>query len=495
MSKNWVFAVALIVLITKCSAANPGMKISRSLEDASSLIRDLIPIAAEYISASNLGSLNFNTVDNGINVAVTAKNIALTNSTINPSNVSLIIEQPNWFNITFYNFTGDLSFQYSEYNTSKNINKTGTADAFFTGVLIMDAEIQNDDGIPQLYTDVITLSIYEITFQNLNFSTNLTTQFTTRIVNFLQANTGLVFLQAFESRINGYTQSLNWFPQVPDLPIYLNSLWIGTPAISYNPAYPCSNNYVTIWYNGTFVTQDDTSAKMPSIAPSFTMPDRYTNPKGVGSSQIMISQYMLQSYYNAITAKYAYHFIQKLPDDYPNILTSTSGYYPELYQTYGNVPVNLNISTVGAPSVTIVPEIGILVSGTVDVQILTYNSLINQWSYPIYFKADILFLVTPQVKNGVLKGYAYNQKVTSVYNVNSIIGTVNTYNLRMLTADLLKSFIKSYNGSVFFPVFTLPYPSGTTFDNYHLRMESGYIVVDYDAILPLPVFQLQGLSC
>lgn len=126
------------------------------------------------------------------------------------------------------------------------------------------------------------------------------------------------------------------------------------------------------------MTHPSSSAVVPDINPAVSMPDRITTGAGTGYSQMMISQYMIQSYYNALMIKYPYYLVDDVPSNFPNILDTNSGYYPELLKTYGSTAVNLNISFPTAPQIVIIPSIGLKVKVISNVQVLAYNSQLNQ---------------------------------------------------------------------------------------------------------------------
>lgn len=224
---------------------------------------------------------------------------------------------------------------------------------------------------------------------------------------------------------------------------------------------------------------------MPGIVLPVEMPNRFVTTTPVGSSQIMVSEYLIESYYYGLLQATPHVFLDSLPVGFPKILSTDSGYFPELNKAYPSSPVNLNISFPVLPNISIIPNYGLLGRIAVNVQTLVYN--VNQWIYPLTFSLTIEYSVSLYFETNMIKAYSYRPLVKSVSILDSTIGTVNPYYLSQLGINLFKNFNMENGGIYFFPQFRLPYPSNSVFNNLRIRPQAGYIVVDYDVSIPDPV--------
>ncbi|CAG9329791.1 unnamed protein product [Blepharisma stoltei] len=488
LTKISFLAFVLCLSLVK-SAVTPGMVISRSFTDVANNIRAILPNALGDVSYTKLGKFNFTTLDSKTSVVCNITNIVLLNSTMKstPALVNVMISSPNFLNITLNNFTGTISYSYSE--VGKKINNTGTGYTTFTANLTFFTTVSYGNGLPIITINKLNYIITNYTQYNLtNLSTAIVTAIQTNLTSYLSNNATAFFIAAFQNQTNSYISRANYWPTLPGTKVKADLTWVAAPVINYNASLSCQNNYVSFWVNGT-VTTNSSSISIPTINPPVALPNRFTNSNAyVGQSQVFITQFTIDSYYYSTLKVYGHYTIDTLPTGFPNILNTNSGYFPELNKIYPNSPVTLNVTFYDTPRCYIIGGYGIQGKLPLTVQVLIYSQSTNEWSYPLAYNVTITFSVNIYFNQTVIVGYSYNPIISNLVQINSNaqVGNVNVYYLGRLTTDLFKQYMIFNEGSYLFPKIPFPYLSGTTFSNVRSRLMQGYIEVDYDPTIPTP---------
>jgi len=481
--------MSIILVLTSFVSAlgsNPGIKYSRSLSDTASEIRYMVPSVCENITTGVYPPLNFTSKEGWLPATVVLYNNMLVNSTIEPSSVDVVISEPNWMNWTISEFQGNATFKYNI--TVYGFNYQGDGWVWLQKAVVkLDSEISVKDQRPHVNVKVFDLEIKNMTTE-VTLGSDIVKDIEANLKKLFEEEAHRVLSSAYEERINQYFENTNYLQKIPGLNMGLSKLWEEVPKINYKEGALCSEDYVTFKFNGTVLPNGISYSDLPKLTPPVEMPDRFKSLGLVGESQLMVSKYTLESYYWALSKAYPHHLIKELPSNFPYILNTDSGYFPELDKVYKSAPMRLNLTFEDPPKIFVVSEQGIMGSVKVFVETLIYDEPI--WVYPMMFDIHLSYFLDLYIEDSMLKGDAYYPKVQYIKIKRSDVGQVNTYYLSQLAQDLFEGFVDMHTDVAFFPRLPLDYPIGTKFNNTQFRIMEDYIVVDYDAHFP----QLEPLN-
>lgn len=166
------------------------------------------------------------------------------------------------------------------------------------------------------------------------------------------------------------------------------------------------------------------------------------------------------------------------PKYFPFNLATDSGYFPEIFQNYGKLSIQLNITFPTLPYVKSIFGLGIQgnISPQVDVRVQKTGEVISVFS--VTFKLQ--YMINLYIDESyVLRGYPLRPSVLSIDLINSNIGPINQYYLNRLILDIFQ-LTANKNSGIFFSPLRLPYTYGTSFPKFFTRYYEGYIEVDYE---------------
>ena len=460
-------ALLLPLILTAVASANPGIKMSQDASSFARYLQSILPALVPPISISDLDDIYyksplgyFRTMDvNLTNIKVS--NIYFGNATV--LQVSLV--PPNRINLLAYNFTGSVSFHYSILGKGLSISGTGTG-IVSNSVLILNSTIGTNDGLPAL-----TVSVPEMTIRNVTLTltpipmqlyTDMQTHLATSISEYITTNATSRYQTLADDLVA--TNANRWTPV--NSMMVMDSSWTQAPLIVAN----ATSEYIVMYINGTIVP-NNTNYPGIDIAPAVAMPDRLPGGPGEGGVNYMISQYTLESY---MWSCYQYNNAMvsqtSLPLGFPFNLSTSSGYFPEIAQKYGqNTPLQLNLSLISEPKIGIDPRYGIYTSLRVQgVVILQQNSVVS-------FSASILYFSSLYISKSMFQGFPLSP-VVNLESVTSTIGQISNYYLGLFIKDFFTGAAKSSWNVYMFPAFPLlvtPQAAGA-----HFVRQPGYLAID-----------------
>lgn len=241
------------------------------------------------ISSEKLNPIFFSTYDGFRAVTINMTNIYLVNAEVSPDKISVQVTSPSYLYVIFYDFIGNLQFNYQEKGFA--MNKTGIAAATMNNAnLIFNLSIFESNSVPQVTMQYLELNVTSLT-SNLTLNAKVKQQMETQLVRLLQNQANRAFSDAYQSKINLFLKNFNYFPNIiTGKPLVLDISWAENEVIS-------SEEYIAFIYNGTILPQTKTSQLISDLSPPVEMPTRIYDEKSRNNTQIFISEYMLNSFY------------------------------------------------------------------------------------------------------------------------------------------------------------------------------------------------------
>ncbi|OMJ74820.1 hypothetical protein SteCoe_26161 [Stentor coeruleus] len=458
----------ILVFITLMSytSANQGFVFSRGITDMSKNIASIIPSIFSNLSFSNNYQTSVTLYDGRIQVNYTLSNFTFKDFYIQPKNISVSISNNGWISLILSNISFNLYYNYNE--TGFGINKTGQAISMITkSKLIINIYIYYFNGSTTAIIDRINITFITGACKTIAPGLTMTIIVKTNeiIIKYLDTPRSLGILpNDMTTYLNKYLKSNQYSINIKDVLLYMDSYLMNN--ITLTP------DYVSYPINGMIFSTDNekpTTIIIPTDLPLRIL-STYAN-----ESQVIISKYTLQTYFNAFNQEYPIMNITSLPSTIPSILTTTSGYFPEFYTKYGHTNISFTAQKPNTPQIFIMNNSIILRTNvTIGLNVLVngvYTNIVNYW-----FNSEYQCKI--QISSDIVFGNCMKPKVLSM-RILSGDNFANVLSLERFTSDLLQMIFLIGETSYFFPSIPLNYPANSTYQALRTIYNPDYVLLAF----------------
>jgi hypothetical protein len=191
---------------------------------------------------------------------------------------------------------------------------------------------------------------------------------------------------------------------------------------------------------------------------------------------VVVSNYTLTSYFQALSDYYGTVNASTLPSGYPNYMTTNNGYFPELYSKYGNANLGLIVTLPNRPFAFILST-GILIrmNVTCNLQVKTGGTFSTVAIFSYLFD----YSCVPEITGGVITGACYKPRPIKV-GITQNPGGVSSLGFKKFIGDLVQTSFFAGDSNYFFPKIPLGYQNGTNITDYYIDYAQGYYSVSYN---------------
>ena len=466
--------ILLACLTSLTQAQNPGIVISRGYSDMSALIKKNSPGLFTNFVVTPPDTLTIVTRDFITQVTVTLKNLVLKDFIIQSSNLNVTFNPlENSVGLRISNFTCNIYYDYSE--VGFNIDKSGTAITTFSGSsMIVNILLYFENGHLDYLPDYNNFTMFIVNSATISdtLSSSIISAINSNMRNYwnLPQNQESIVKQ-MDVVADQYINTLDYNYDVPGTSIYLNG------ELASN-VIKIEETYISTQLNGSFAVKNMSISA--NLQQPIVLPFRY-NPDGyVGKTQVIVTNYTLVSYFTAINSASPFVNATILPDGYPNFLSTSNGYFPELFAAYGTKNLSLTTSINSSPMVFVMNR-GILVRMSVKCQLMVMNGA-GFYQPELNFTYVFDYMCTPLIKDGLIKGVCNKPRGVKL-NIVSMVTKVSTIGIKRFINDLIQYSFFAGNTDFYFPTVPLSYPSGTTFQDYFVDYSQNYFVISYQPII------------
>lgn len=458
--------IFVLIALVAYTSASQGFVFSRGITDMSKNVASITPAIFNNLTFSDSYQASNTLYDGIIQVNYTVTNFTFKNFYVQPANVAVSISNNGWMSLVLSNFSFNLYYNYNE--TGFNVNKSGQAISTISkSKFIINIYIYYFNGGTAAIIDNtnVTFTTGACTTTASGLSKSIITKTNEAIANYLEMPQFLGTLPGvMTTYLSEYLENNKYSIYLKDTLLYMDSHLMNN--ITSTP------DYISYPINGTILPTDNeipTTLTIPTDLP-LRVPSVYAN-----ESQVIISKYTLQTYFNAFNQEYPITNITSLPSAMPNILVTTSGYFPELYATYGAVKMSFTSQMPNTPQIFIMTgSIVMRTNITMGLYVLVngaYKNAVNYW-FNSEYQCGI------QIGSGIVSGSCMKPKVLSL-GVLSGGNLSNVFSLKRFTSDLLQMTFLLGETSYFFPLIPLNYPANCTYQALKTTYNPNYVAISF----------------
>ncbi|OMJ94560.1 hypothetical protein SteCoe_2204 [Stentor coeruleus] len=458
--------IFVLITLVAYTSASQGFVFSRGITDMSKNVASIAPSIFNNLTFSDSYQSSVIIYDGIVQVNYTVTNFTFKNFNVQSNHVAVSISNNGWMSLTLSNFSFNLYYNYNE--TGFNVNKSGQAISTITqSKFIINIYIYYFDGGTAAIIDDTNITFTTGACSTIapGLSKSIITKTNDAIANYLELPQFLGTLpNVMSTYLSEYLENNQYSIYLKDTLLYMDSHLMNN--ITSTP------DYVSYPINGTILPTNNekpTTLNMPTDLP-LRVPSVYAN-----ESQVIISKYTLQTYFNAFNQEYPFSNITSLPSAMPNILMTTSGYFPEIYNAYGAANMSFISQIPNTPQIFIMTGSVVLRTNiTMELNVLVngvYTNVVNYW-FNSEYQCGI------QIGSGIVSGNCMKPKVLSL-GVLSGGNLANVFSLKRFTSDLLQMTFLLGETSYFFPLIPLNYPANSTYQALKTTYNPNYVAISF----------------
>lgn len=454
---------------------NAGIVFSRGYSDMAALIKKNTPGLFTSFQVTPNVTLTFTGRDFITQVTYTLSNLVLKDFIVQPSNLNVTFNPSiKSVGIKISNFTCNVYYNYTEIGF--NINKTGSAiTTFSASEMIVNIILFYENGHLNYFPDYQNFTVFIVDSATVSdtMSRSMISTANTVMRNYwnLPQNQEPI-VKKMDVVVDEYINQLDYYYYISGTGIYMDG------ALDSN-VIVIGDSYVSTQLNGSFAVNNtviSVNAEQPTV-----LPDRYNDARYSGMTQMMITNYTLSSYFPAIDAYYNTINITSLPAGYPNFLSTSNGYLPELLAKYGNTQLSISVK-MNQPAMVFIMNRGILVRMSVKSQLMVKSGGYFQSEMNFTYVFD--YMCTPLIKDMMVEGACYKPRSVKFNMVNSMTA-VSSLGVKNFISSLIQYSFFAGDTNFYFPTVPLGYPAGTVINDYFVDYSQNYFIISYQPFIKI----------
>ena len=429
----------------------------------------LVPGIVSTISVAGPDIINQSTTDGIRSVEYNLTNFNLTDITVGKGSISISISPPYTVKAYINGFSSKLYYNFSE--TGFALEKNGTA---ITEISKTDMTIEllllvlNGKISVQSVSTAFSIKINSVTTNSKKMSDSFKKKINSVITTYLNSATfASVLPNQIQYFISAFLSNLTYNVYLPSTQIYIDSHVLSNIATT--------STYVSYPINGTICSPN-------SLPSTLTLPtDLTTVPINVNNSesQVIISQYTLNTFFTALLAQNTSLNVTKLPSYFPSFLTTNNSYFSELQAKYPNSKLYLILKYTSAPELFMLSS-GILLRSSIQ---FSLNVITNQSSVLVNtFTVVVDYQCQATVSFRYVVGQCARPMISTITQQGNI--AISVFNLARFAFDFFEALFFYDYTRYMFPVIPLHYPQGTLLRPLSVSYGSDYLVLEYIANYP-----------